>query len=133
VSDEHAQISITAFTNAITRQFWSATAISNTLFAKSTATVVAFLSGSFRVALTPTPHQASWHNDAENKPGGVHPIIGADTRRSFVGRQGGSMVLDKISFGDVGTAARRSTWSLGDPSPSCVLLSVRFNENYGVL
>jgi len=26
------------------------------------------------VALTPTPHEASWHDDAVTKPGGVHSI-----------------------------------------------------------
>jgi hypothetical protein len=30
------------------------------------------------VALTPTPHEASWHDDAENELGGVHPIIQAE-------------------------------------------------------
>ncbi len=60
------------------RQCPSATASSKTFFAKSTATVVASMADSFRlVALTPTPHEASWHDDALNRAGGVHPITGA--------------------------------------------------------
>ena len=44
-----------------------------TFFASLTATVVAFISASFRsVALTPTPHEASWH-DARRKQIGRSP------------------------------------------------------------
>jgi hypothetical protein len=32
------------------------------------------------VALTPTPYEASWHDDAD-RSGGVHPITGSDSQR----------------------------------------------------
>jgi hypothetical protein len=51
-----------------------------TLFARSTATVVAFMTGLLLVALTFTPHDASWHDDADRSEG-VHPITGSDSQR----------------------------------------------------
>jgi hypothetical protein len=93
---------------SITRQCASATASSRTFFAKSTVTVVAFISDSLRlVALTPTPHEASWRDDAENELGGVHPIIHADT----ASRRGLTQVLCRTTV-ESSVVRRYTPWYL---------------------
>jgi hypothetical protein len=51
------------------------------------------MTGLLLVALTFTPHDASWHDDAD-RSGGVHPITGSDSQRRSAVARGTAGALD---------------------------------------